>query len=483
MMRELFLIFSVTGALAATACGGVDPKDGGGAFKKPFAADAVAKPNGFDEDDPAATGGVPGGDGAADANGGAAGPNGGGADGGGGTGAAPVTPSEPVPPTLVEAFRTTVFPVLRANCKGCHERVQTPFFASLTPEAALQAIQDTGKVNFEEIENSRIVKRLVGDNHNCWSECPTDAETMRLAIQTWKDLVKKEDEKPKIETSVLLMEQSVERDKATDPATMAAEAELGTLTAPMVMSTNTNASASGVISVPAVGGAAAINNPNTANIGSVVYTFDVKTAGTYSVFGLVNAPTAAANRFFVRIDAGAFTTWTITMNADKFVWTRVQSGAAAPVPLTAVLTAGTHTVEVRRSRPGTNLDMIALTSNANFDGSQAVLGKIKVLRYDLSTLLNSPGVFFEIEMEDFSEGAYKFRNPRIVSPTVKVRAKGIRVQVNGTYDPQHNTYNFVDKTVAAPGDLLSPAAMVVIKDQGAETDQITFTFDALEVVP
>lgn len=380
-----------------------------------------------------------------------------------------------------QAFIQTVYPLVREHCSGCHERSQTPFFAAATEAPALKAIQDTGKIDFDQTDNSRLVKRLAADNHNCWSSCAADGATMLAAIKSWRELTKRSEATAakKIETAALKLAEASDRDKQTDPSTMAMEAEAATLTAPMQMVSNTTASGGAFLSVPAGNGGAAASAATAT--GTAVFTFDVKVAGTYSVWGLVNAPAAANNRFFARIDAGAFTTWVIPVNADKFTWNQAKSATARV--LSAALTVGTHTVELRRARETTAIDVIALTSNATFDGSQASFGKSHVLRFDLSAMLNKANTWLEIEMEDLSARAYKFRNPTILTPDGKVHAKGLRVLVNGVYDPQDATYNLVDKTVAAPGESLSPAAMVVIKDKGAADDLISFTFDALEVAP
>jgi hypothetical protein len=477
------LVFTLALAMATVSCGSSDAGESNTIkkrVKRPGGADGTGVDGGLGSGSGVGTGtgtNVAGGTGTG---------SGTGTGTGSGTGTGTDTSTGDTGLSLIDGFKDTVFPVVREYCAGCHATIQTPFFAQENPELALKAIQDTGKVNFDAAQDSRLVKRLAAENHHCWTQCPADAETMQAAVQAWKDASAKEETKATLETTPLMLTDAVERDNATDPLTLAGEAETGTLAAPMVASTNKNASGATVISVPAVGGAVAINNPQTQGIGGVVHTFEVKEAGTYSVFGLVNAPSNTANRFFVRIDANAFAAWTITPNGAAFTWDRVTRVVNNVVsPLTAQLQPGTHTVEVRRSRPGTNLDMVALTANPVFDGTQAVVGKAKVLRYDLGALLKEPegSVLLEIEMADFNDKAYKFRGPRLVTSSAKVRLKGLKILVNGTYDPQHSTYNLVDVTASAPGAPVSTAAMVVIKDMGTANDQISFTFDALEVVP
>jgi hypothetical protein len=96
-------------------------------------------------------------------------------------------------------FETTVYPLLRANCIGCHINTsatpQTPFFASDDVEEAYDAAKP--KINLNDPEpvdqasrdaaTSRLVVRLRDEFHNCWTgssaaACGQDAETMQNAI-------------------------------------------------------------------------------------------------------------------------------------------------------------------------------------------------------------------------------------------------------------------------------------------------------------
>jgi len=96
-------------------------------------------------------------------------------------------------------FETTVYPLLRANCIGCHINTsatsQTPFFASDDVAEAYDAVKS--KINLNDPEpvdqasrdaaTSRLVVRLRDEFHNCWTEsnaaaCGQDAETMQNAI-------------------------------------------------------------------------------------------------------------------------------------------------------------------------------------------------------------------------------------------------------------------------------------------------------------
>ena len=96
-------------------------------------------------------------------------------------------------------FETTVWPLLRANCVGCHidtsSTPQQPFFASIDPDEAYEAAKS--KMNLDDPEplmqadkdaaTSRLVVRLRDEFHNCWTgssgaDCGQDATAMQQQI-------------------------------------------------------------------------------------------------------------------------------------------------------------------------------------------------------------------------------------------------------------------------------------------------------------
>lgn len=91
----------------------------------------------------------------------------------------------------VTSFETTVYPVLRANCSGCHDAAGpgAPRIAHVDSSTAWSAVVDNQKVNFSDLSQSRLVRRLGSDLHFCWSDCATDANTMLTEIQNWQDAI------------------------------------------------------------------------------------------------------------------------------------------------------------------------------------------------------------------------------------------------------------------------------------------------------
>jgi hypothetical protein len=325
--------------------------------------------------------------------------------------------------------------------------------------------------------------RLAADNHNCWSLCTDNAAEMKAAIDEWLRLLTEmnpnflSEQDDRLITGELVFANAEDRAPTPDPMTVVVEAEAGTLTAPMAVVADAKASGGSYIEVP-TGNGGTINNANQANAGTSVFNVMAPAAGTYKVWALLNAATDANNAFFVRMDNGAFAQWATPVTMAEWMWApaNTQNGQAE---LTFNLTAGAHTLEIKRRDVSTKIDRVALTSNMLFDGSQADNRPVKVLRYDISALAGKPNTFFEVEIADFSEQAFKLRKPTIISEQ-PLSVKGIRILINGQYNPQHNTYNLIDMAVTPPRTQLSTAAMVVLKEQGLELDKLSFTFEALQ---
>ncbi len=112
----------------------------------------------------------------------------------GGSRAFPASATAPSP-----SFAETVYPILRANCSGCHSEEapaatrNSPFFASPNVDTAYAEVKpkiDLGDGDIpmstpitDKVANSRLVVRLRDEFHNCWTaSCDDDALEMRNAI-------------------------------------------------------------------------------------------------------------------------------------------------------------------------------------------------------------------------------------------------------------------------------------------------------------
>jgi len=87
------------------------------------------------------------------------------------------------------AFAATVHPLLTEYCARCHASSsatpQSPFFAESDPDLAYAAAR--ARINLDSPADSRFVLRLRNEFHNCWDNCPANAQEMQDAIQAFAD--------------------------------------------------------------------------------------------------------------------------------------------------------------------------------------------------------------------------------------------------------------------------------------------------------
>jgi len=108
---------------------------------------------------------------------------------------ASVTFIDPLAPGVdsVGAFEDTTYPLLTQYCGECHASGPgSPLIAHTDVDAAFRANVNNQKVNLAVPENSRLVRRLAGDLHHCWSDCDDDATEMAAAIAEWAEMIRVE---------------------------------------------------------------------------------------------------------------------------------------------------------------------------------------------------------------------------------------------------------------------------------------------------
>jgi len=89
------------------------------------------------------------------------------------------------------AFEKTLFPLLTQNCSSCHgfSGNNPPLFAHSFPETALTELTQANLVNFLSPDESKIVIKLISQQHYCWSNCADDAAVFSNAISEWRSLI------------------------------------------------------------------------------------------------------------------------------------------------------------------------------------------------------------------------------------------------------------------------------------------------------
>lgn len=390
----------------------------------------------------------------------------------------------------VAVFGRTVHPLLQSWCQSCHATAQSPLIANPDGEVAHEALLTAQKVDFQDPSRSRIVLRLSQDNHNCPVEgCESGAAALEAAIVEWAAelTVDGPSGNPGATNALRFANATPKRVNGDTPANVIRlEAEAGTFKAPFAMLDVGTASGGKVAQTPA--GAGSQNNQQTAaqqnTLGTIIYDFAVTQAGTYRLHGLVNAPTAANNAFWVRMDNGALQGWQFPANGAMYTWDLADNVVDVGTPLAFNLTAGNHRFEIRQREEQTKVDVLVLTSDATFNPANAKppFRDVSLLTFDLAEKLGV-GAALTVEVSDYSANAYMFKNPTLVLPSGSAKVKGLKLLINGVFLPQHATYTAVDQTVAAPGGVLSEAALVALKDKGLDADEFQFMFESIEKTP
>ena len=388
----------------------------------------------------------------------------------------------------VGAFDKTVHPLTVKWCASCHGSTQAPLLGAADAAAAYDAIISTQKVDFIDASKSRLVLRLSTDQHNCPSDpgCQAASTQMQTAIQTWADAIKAA---AKINT-VGVVSDPLHLSDAKEQIIFGVNPE-GVLAyfapnflikSPMIAATD-KGSGNQVFNTPATAAAATTSATATTDntLGTAVVTATVTTAGVYSLFGLVNGPTATGSSFYIKVDGGDLNPWLFKSNAALFTWEKA-AATVGGAPLSFQLTAGAHLIEIRQREPGAQLARLVLSTVATLDPStaQATSRLGKLLRFDMSGPSKIPGAVVSIEVQDYATNAYLVLSPSVVVAKGSIYAKDLRFLINNTFLPQNATFTVVDKTIPAPGGPLSTAAMIAVKDQGADKDAFSISFANFE---
>ncbi len=144
------------------------------------------------------------------------------------------------------------------------------------------------------------------------------------------------------------------------------EAEVGSLTAPMVVSNDALASNGKFIQVPEGQGN---------GTGKATYSFNVEVAGEYIMWGRAITPDVNGDVFNIKMDNGQEYLWDVGQRAffgQPWFWDAVShrgTGSATNPQINPVkfnLTAGVHTLTIREGKDGAKLDQFLLTRDVNF---------------------------------------------------------------------------------------------------------------------
>jgi hypothetical protein len=378
------------------------------------------------------------------------------------------------------AFEQSVYPVTKIRCTTCH--INTfPRQANSDKTIAHNDLVNGGKIDFTNTLNSRIVQKLVTDEHNCWSNnCADDATVMKSAIDQWNALM---------EDTLIPDPNAGSGSASTEPMTTIESASVSQIVSGTSLNiVNINAT-SGSISSPlfVVGGSAgyvqipeglAFNtNVNSTTAGSATYSFNIPASGTYKMSAVTESPTNNRNSMYIKIDNENYFDWHIPVSSTftNYVVTRTSGQADKSWNLTA----GNHTLSIKRREAGVKYKDIKFFIGS---GNDALAPGTGYLEYDISEILGvSEQVIFRAKIKDYDEFSYQIWDTEIISSTLNIKVKNIKTLINGYYNPQNSAFTIVDTIITPEMSSVSPYYLLALKDKGNGLDRISFKFEVLEV--
>lgn len=400
--------------------------------------------------------------------------------------------------SLSEAFELALWPLLtEVKCSECHTpsagtEAATPYISSDDPAQALGEVVNNGKVNFAHPDQSRLVLRLSDDAHYCWTtSCEADAAAMLAAIERWAKVTTDgsvesmiEETTKNITSAKLFGDANEEKNTNWDASSFYVEAE-GDLDTTNNISITQNANTQEGTG-DKVSNGKFLMRTNGANSSSTI-DFTTEVAGEHYIWLRVSAP-GDANNLRVVVDQNINKTNNNNNNNNfsvtsdpAWVWVRAKNGKDDIILDLEANTSYSFDLQIRSD--DLKIDGIVVTSNPNFAGGTSPNEMVKVLNYNISNLIGGEKATFKIEVEDFDDSSYAFKNPEILTSSSKtISIKGIKVFINGVYEKANATFNLVEKDVTAPGSgVLAGSKMVVLKDTGLSKDKITIKFEEISV--
>jgi len=141
-----------------------------------------------------------------------------------------------------------------------------------------------------------------------------------------------------------------------EPGSLVQEAEDATITSPMQIQNDSNASGGQYITV-ATGNNSYDSAPSN---GRAVFTFNVTQAGTYRINGLVIAPDYDGDSFWVQMDSSSFVKWNGLAVKSSWTWDEVHNSDSGDSIMEYNLSTGNHTVTFAYREDHAKLDKIEL---------------------------------------------------------------------------------------------------------------------------
>ncbi|MFD2329881.1 heparin/heparin-sulfate lyase HepB [Cohnella sp. GCM10020058] len=195
------------------------------------------------------------------------------------------------------------------------------------------------------------------------------------------------------------------------------EAEDGEALSPWQSFTNTNASKSTYLAVPASN--AKQDPPTTAD--ELSYPLQVDTGGSYKIWARVLAVDSGSDSFFWSVDGGSYQSYAMSSTSPDWVWI---------VLTTVTLSAGEHELKIKYREPKFGIDRLLVTSLAS---------------YTPTGIGTDPGKFFVDRMFEAEDGTVSspwqtYSGGTSVSGSVYVKAPSPRSLQATASDPPELSY-------------------------------------------
>ena len=375
------------------------------------------------------------------------------------------------------AFNQTVYPLLRENCASCHGNNVSPYFAVEDVSQAHQAVLEAGKVDFNNIMQSRLVQRLTTDKHNCWTECDLDGERMAQYIQNWKDQGRisgddNSDASRQVEEMKLI--------DLLDPAgnykksLFSFDLTVGEITSPM--------------RVVNYGGISYLDRPNRdetyvpgdPEAGDSFHRIelppDLPEQKFYFWF-FQQYPNRESHCMFISVNGGSPFVYQSEFDDYNWKWKQIKNEQG---PLALMLGGGVHQISMAPCKGGLRVQQILLTSKLSFKTEGiSPLNKGSIL-FDLSSLATGE-VFVEFTYREYDEYSFQLRDPRLhLGPGGdNLYMKNMQILMNGVVNNQAATFSFIDRVYAPPEVLLSERPLIIVKDRGLYEETLGLKFESL----
>ena len=133
------------------------------------------------------------------------------------------------------------------------------------------------------------------------------------------------------------------------------EAESGLLSGGFEVSTDGTASGEHILVIPT--GLLSEDTPGEAR---AVYHFAVRTPGDYKIWGRIRSPTAANNRYWVRVDDGVWVKWRISVG-DIWYWDAFHDNTDYGNAIEYRLSVGKHQLTIANCADNVDLDRLYVT--------------------------------------------------------------------------------------------------------------------------